>query len=428
MDLKDCAQFYGKEGLGDVRRSNSAQRHLPLTELAALHFRAYSKSSEPTAIDVIGWLGVETSIRYQPDRTATYCNVYAFDYCYLNGVYLPRIEQGPPAAQQPEDTSFRELSTNRVADWLTANGAQHGWRPVQTLDEVQAAANDGFRCLIIAKGVEPGAHGHIAVVLPETDELRAIRSGGIVECPVQSHAGAAPRQAFNDNMWWLGKDYGPRAAWINPGPLRSLLEAWEAKPRKGWRASCAALLIPSLVQELRVRMAVLATEDQNLPEIDATILAALVAAEDRRFYRHSGFDLYGIVRAVQATIFRRHIQGASTIEQQLVRTLTNRRALTISRKFTEILAALWLSSTYEKNVVARVYLRNAYYGSLMNGLQQAKRRLNIPDYPSMKEACALVACLRYPLPLASGDGYVSKRASRAAYIEGLLGRETWITR
>src|SRR5688572_8800840 len=41
--------------------------------------------------DIVQALAVEKSARYQPTATSTYCNIYAYDYCYFAGVYLPRV-------------------------------------------------------------------------------------------------------------------------------------------------------------------------------------------------------------------------------------------------------------------------------------------------------------------------------------------------
>lgn len=43
------------------------------------------------------WLAVEESKRYLSGEGKTYCNVYAADYCYLAGVYLPRVWCNPKA-------------------------------------------------------------------------------------------------------------------------------------------------------------------------------------------------------------------------------------------------------------------------------------------------------------------------------------------
>jgi len=67
----------------------------------------------------------------------------------------------------------------------------------------------------------------------------------------------------------------------------------------------------------------------NVPEI---IVRALVAGEDHRFYQHSGVDFIGILAALRRSMWQRRIYGASTINQQLIRVLTNRYERTLKKK------------------------------------------------------------------------------------------------
>jgi membrane peptidoglycan carboxypeptidase len=73
----------------------------------------------------------------------------------------------------------------------------------------------------------------------------------------------------------------------------------------------------------------------RLQEIPYTLIVALVVAEDRRFFHHRGVDFKALIRAclrnIQALGF---VEGASTIEQQLARTYTQkkRRPLVASGK------------------------------------------------------------------------------------------------
>src|SRR5260221_147519 len=71
-------------------------------------------------------------------------------------------------------------------------------------------------------------------------------------------------------------------------------------------------------------------------QLDVLEIMVLIS-EDRRFFRHHGFDLKSVAREVfRLLTFRRH-GGASTIDMQLIRTITGYRKRTISRKLYEIL-------------------------------------------------------------------------------------------
>jgi membrane carboxypeptidase/penicillin-binding protein PbpC len=83
-------------------------------------------------------------------------------------------------------------------------------------------------------------------------------------------------------------------------------------------------------------------EELNTLEIMVLIL------EDRRFFLHLGFDWISLLREIiKAATFRRH-GGASTIDMQLVRTITGYRELTVRRKVYEILLAILLQIKFNK--------------------------------------------------------------------------------
>jgi membrane peptidoglycan carboxypeptidase len=126
----------------------------------------------------------------------------------------------------------------------------------------------------------------------------------------------------------------------------------------------------------------------------------LISAEDHRFHYHLGFDIIAIIRAVRNRIFYQKIEGASTIEQQLVRVLTNDFEKTFKRKIQEILLSTIVSSIIPKKVIPRIYLNVAYYGAGMNGLDQIFSKLGIVDRDSMpiEQAAEIVSRIKYPQP------------------------------
>lgn len=174
---------------------------------------------------VIDWLRVERSARYQPGRGATYCNVYAYDYCYLSGVYLPRVWWTPRAladlAQGKEVKPFYgetvdELNANSLFAWLKDYGGQFGWARVYDLTELQEAANTGAVAVICAQRKERNQPGHIAAVAPETNTWQAVRSATAVTRPLQSQAGSTNyRYGTPPTAWWVDERFGPHGFWHN---------------------------------------------------------------------------------------------------------------------------------------------------------------------------------------------------------------------
>jgi penicillin-binding protein 1B len=100
----------------------------------------------------------------------------------------------------------------------------------------------------------------------------------------------------------------------------------------------------------------------RLPQVPASLIDALIATEDRKFYKHHGIDPRGIGRAAFTLVAGRGVQGGSTLTQQLVKNLFLTRQRTISRKITEILMALLLELHYDKHEILETYLNEIYLG------------------------------------------------------------------
>ena len=124
---------------------------------------------------------------------------------------------------------------------------------------------------------------------------------------------------------------------------------------------------------------------------------ALIAAEDHRFYDHRGVDPIALLRAFYQFLCYGRLQGASTIEQQLVRTVTNRYERTLRRKLGEILLATCVGEILSKEETSGLYLMVAYYGWGMEGLCRACGSIGV-NLCSMSafDAASLVARLKYP--------------------------------
>jgi penicillin-binding protein 1A len=101
---------------------------------------------------------------------------------------------------------------------------------------------------------------------------------------------------------------------------------------------------------------------------------ATVAIEDRRFYRHGGVDVEGVVRAAYADVRAgKALQGGSTITQQLVRNLYigGVPQKTLRRKVTEACLAIKLSREWSKDRILTAYMNQVYYGNHAYGIEAA---------------------------------------------------------
>jgi len=125
----------------------------------------------------------------------------------------------------------------------------------------------------------------------------------------------------------------------------------------------------------------------------------LISAEDHRHARHRGFDVRAICRAIWRRVIDGRREGASTIEQQIIRVLSNRFEPTLRRKLREILLATLISEMLPKHVMPPLYISIGYFGWRMNGFAQACRRLGLKSNAiTLDDAAALVARLKYPEP------------------------------
>ena len=110
------------------------------------------------------------------------------------------------------------------------------------------------------------------------------------------------------------------------------------------------------------------------PLSEAALKAALIATEDRKFYTHSGVDLKGIARAIVKDIWAgEFIEGASTITQQLAKTLFLTPRKTLVRKIKEAILAFQLERRYTKEEILELYLNQVYFGSGAYGVQSASK-------------------------------------------------------
>lgn len=169
-------------------------------------------------LEVVRLLDVEHSARYAPGGGATFCNIYAYDYCYGAAVYLPRVWWNDRSlaawsrgevVQAKAGITLRELNANALYDWLVEWGDDFGWRRTDSLTQLQEAANLGQVGIICARRADRNRSGHIVAVVPESAGQTAVRSGGEVSEPLQSQAGRHNHQ-FQTTVWWEGPMYDGR--------------------------------------------------------------------------------------------------------------------------------------------------------------------------------------------------------------------------
>jgi len=149
-------------------------------------------------------------------------------------------------------------------------------------------------------------------------------------------------------------------------------------------------------------LAVLAQEglrlEVPLDEMAPLAVDALLAAEDRRFYEHTGVDPVGIGRAVWNNLRDDDLQGGSTITQQLVKNAYLSSERTVTRKLREAVLAVKLERAADKDVILERYLNTVYFGRGAYGLEAAARTFFDTSAAELapEQAALLVGMLRSP--------------------------------
>lgn len=109
-----------------------------------------------------------------------------------------------------------------------------------------------------------------------------------------------------------------------------------------------------------------------LEDVPPILIDALIATEDRRYYRHPGFDTRGVLRAIVANVRAGEVvEGGSTITQQLAKNLFLKPDKTLWRKIEEIQLAVWLEAHFTKEEILALYLNRIYMGAGTYGISAA---------------------------------------------------------
>ncbi len=107
-------------------------------------------------------------------------------------------------------------------------------------------------------------------------------------------------------------------------------------------------------------------------EIPLSIVQAVVAEEDNRFFEHHGVDYWGVLRAAISNYRQGRIkQGASTVTQQLARNSFDLRERSYRRKLVEMFLAERIEKSLSKEKIMELYLNRIYFGSGFYGIEAA---------------------------------------------------------
>lgn len=101
---------------------------------------------------------------------------------------------------------------------------------------------------------------------------------------------------------------------------------------------------------------------------------AFLAAEDNNFYQHQGFSFSGIFRALTRNLTSDHVEGGSTITQQLIKNALLTPERTWQRKLKELILAVETEVIYDKDTIFEMYLNEVGFGGPAYGIQEAAQQ------------------------------------------------------
>ncbi|WP_053332712.1 transglycosylase domain-containing protein [Candidatus Jidaibacter acanthamoebae] len=169
--------------------------------------------------------------------------------------------------------------------------------------------------------------------------------------------------------------------------------------------------------------------DLKFEQIPKTLIQAVVAIEDRRFFEHQGVDVWGIIRAIYRNKKAgKVVQGGSTITQQLAKIAFLTPEKTFKRKIQEALIAIKLEKKYSKKEIMRLYLNRVYLGKGNFGVDAAAKFYfgKYIEKVSLYEAAILAGMLKAPSKYAPANNH-ELSIKRAKQVLSAMEEENYIT-
>ncbi len=165
--------------------------------------------------------------------------------------------------------------------------------------------------------------------------------------------------------------------------------------------------------------------------IPRMLVNAVMASEDRDFYRHKGISYQGILRAFAVNLVHlRVVQGGSTITQQLAKVLFTDMDRNLRRKIYEAFCATEIEKRYDKQDILSMYLNLIYFGNGAYGVEStAKMFFGVSVRELNETECAMiVGVISNPLyysPISNLNNSISKtrRVMKSLVDAGYMKRD-----
>lgn len=166
------------------------------------------------------------------------------------------------------------------------------------------------------------------------------------------------------------------------------------------------------------------------PDISKNLVQATIAIEDKDFFTHKGFSLWGIARAALKDIIFHKSEGGSTITQQLVKNTLLTSEKSIPRKLKEFLLAIELERRYNKEQILEMYFNQTPYGGTAYGAGSAAKYYfdKTPNKLSLLESAILAGLPQSPSIYSPYSGVKDAYVARTKEVLRRMREDGYITK
>lgn len=170
----------------------------------------------------------------------------------------------------------------------------------------------------------------------------------------------------------------------------------------------------------------------ELENISEYVKKATIAAEDRDFYTHKGFDIRGMLRGLFRNIFRSggKLQSGSTITQQFIKKSVLSDEQTYTRKAKELVLSIEMERRFSKDQILKLYLNEIPYGGVSYGIESASQTFFSKSAKDLtiSESALLAALPKGPTYYSPYGNHRDALVTRQQYIIDAMAEEGYITK
>lgn len=168
----------------------------------------------------------------------------------------------------------------------------------------------------------------------------------------------------------------------------------------------------------------------SISEIPKQTKEAVIATEDKGFYRHPGFSIKSIARSVVQDFKAKGLNyGGSTLTQQLVKNSLLTSKKDFIRKYQEIVLAAEVERRFSKDEILEMYLNSVYFGNGAFGVKEAAQSYFAKDANDLDiaQSAFLAGLLEAPSYLSSPSGKLTEAVNRQHYVLSRMKEQGYIS-